>query len=539
MCQGLIDSQNHIIKSTQNVGESFVKVLAPETLYKSDQTIRFTFEQNGFLEPGSVYLAFNVVVNAPLASLPTIPATLVTPTTVNFTFTDNISNVFNRVRLMFGRTCIIEDIQEYGLLQSIFSVVSDTLQDQVGTDALLQGKSLKGGQSGSNIQNTLFDKANYHNINNAGVTPGPSSFVGNVIRRYILKVNLGLLQQKMSLPLFLLNDELILEFTVNKLVNCAYLQTCPVNGNSAISEVPVQIGLPELFYSVKLPNELERQVVEASLMRKPMSVHYTSFSYHNRKLNGFQRNHTLRIPLYQKRLLYALAVIRNEDDRRTDIFTQDPNNFYISLDPRVGVQNNLTNGNPSYNYYASKNTALVSYQWFYNNTAIPEKPVSVCEPGSYQGGTFVNQNADAIKTGVPVEAMYYLKETLGQKDKSFNVAQNDVFGYYDSFTTSSQAFNQLSNLATNRNATALSYQYFRTYTSAFVLAGKFYSKKANNILYTLDGNSLNTSLTLNLNFANAFQVSDFSNPPPMSVDIFLAYDSMVTIDSNRTIQIDS
>ncbi len=535
MCLDLITSENQTVRSVQDLKERYIRLESPKQLYKTDETIQFKFLQEGILEPKSVYLLFTVNVNAPTTGTQTIPGSGVSPTTLSFTFTQDISNVFSRVRLLFGRTGVIEDIQEYGLLQSLFESVEDGVQELVNTESLMTGKTLAVGQSTSNIANTAMDKQNYHNHNNTGTAVGFN--VGNIPRRYKIRLNLGLLTQRRPLPLFLMNDELVIELTVNKLYNCAFFDNSPVLGVPLTTETPIKIGVPELLYTIKLPTDVEKAFAVQSL-RKTFNVHYPSFTYINRKLNPNLRTQTLQIPLFNKRILYALAIIRCENDRNRSIFLQNPNNRYFSLDPRVGKTN--VSGGPAFTYMGSRNTALRSYQWFYNNIAIPEQPVSCIENDVFTSVATYTPVVEQ-KTGTAVEAMHYLKETL--KIGGFGVIQNDQFGFYDAYQTPGTAvsyFNRISNTATNSTANELPYQQHRTVCSSFMMAGKFYSERGNNVLYALDGNSLNAQLTLKLDFNEAVTPSlEFPQPLPMSVDIFLAYDGTISIDGNRLLIVDA
>lgn len=537
MCTGLFTSELNTVRAVQDVPEKYVRKLASKSTYKTDEIIEFKLDQQGFLDPGSVFLLFTVAIDAVVAANQTIPLSGVTPTTYNLTFTQDISNIFSRVRLLFGRTGIVEDIQEYGLLQSLFSLVTDKIEDQVSTENLMNGKSLRNGISSSNVQNTALDRINYHNVNNAGVLL--SLPIGNVPRRYKIKVNLGLLTQRKPLPLFLMNDELIIQFTVNKLYNCAYLINSPVLALPSLTETPILVGVPELVYTIKLPSAIETAMANSAL-RKRLTYHYPTFVYVNKPLDPFLATQNIKIPLFSKRLLYAIAVIRCENDRNRNVFIQDPNSLYCSLDPRVGRTN--TGANPSYTYLEARNTTLRSYQWFYNNNAIPEKEVSVVEIDLNSADTLSTVTVKDQKTGSAVEALQYLKETLKIRDQVFNVNQNDVFGFYDNYMFApgnTSSFNQISNLATNNTVNELPYQRFRTFTSNFIMAGKFYSEREGGLLLALDGNSLNANLTLQLNFNNPAKTSvEFPTPPPMSVDIFLACDGMITVDENRAINID-
>lgn len=537
MCLDLITSENQIVRPVQDLKERYIRIQSAKQIYNTDEVIQFKFLQEGILEPKSVYLSFTVSVNAPTAGIQSIPGSGVNPTGLNFTFTQDISNVFSRVRLLFGRTGIVEDIQEYGLLQSMFELVQDGTDELTDSTSLLSGKTLRAGQSGSTISNTAMDRINYHNIGNNATVVGFNT--GQIPRRYKIRVNLGLLNQQKAIPLFLMNDELMLEFTVNKLYNCAYFENSPVLGIPSTTESPIKIGTPELLYMTKLPTEIEKALALQNLKRT-FTVHYPSFTYINRKLNPSLTSQNLKIPLFNKRILYALAVIRCENDRNRNIFTQDPNNLYFSLDPRTGRTNHAVGGGVAFTYNEARNTALKSYQWFYNNQPIPEQPVSVVENEQFTNVVNYFPTPD-IKTGTGAEAMHYLQQTL--KLGSFGVIQNDQFGFYDSYNNSGiipSYFNRISNTATNTTGTELPYQQYRTVASCFMMAGKFYSERGNGVLYALDGNSLNAQLTLKLEFNKSVTSSlEFPTPPPMSVDIFLAYDGIVSINSDRAVIIDA
>ena len=527
--------------------ESWVRKEAANTKQAfTGQIITFDFDQIGVLDPSSVYLTFNVQNTAYWTSV-SARTTL---------FSNDIRCVFNRLRILYGRTCVLEDIQDYGSLTSLFS--SQTTDPNKSQSV---GSVLTGTQSitaVTNVGRAQTDRANYHNYNNTNVT---DNYIGNLPRRYVVRLNAGLFQQKKWLPLFNLREKLSIELTVADPRECSYFlnavnagvvgsQATPPPNNNLFLNRGICVSLPELHYTYQQVTPQLQQVLEKQLIRG-IQLQYNSFYHQRFPLNVYNARHSLKIPCIKKRVLFAFAVLRNDEERIQ--YVSDPMNTYAALDPRIG--GNYTGSAPRNDYDGPRRTLLKNYQWRYNGQMVPEKPVRVCEgPHTLTASPTSITPIDGSQTytGIAAEAYRYANYVLHGNMYSGIPNDNSTPGLIDNFVSQSGVTSTVFEGSvinnTNNNSDPLAHattRLIKAYTSSLPIVGKFYTEHMDGeTLLALDGTQNNGSLELILQFNDAFRYNS-SEPltypglePKMVVDVWVCYDTLLTLDINNNLELD-
>ena len=504
-------------------------LLNARQVYKRSTTLQFSLPKDGLLDPNSVVLFFNLLFEGSSSQARSfIPAY-------------DISTLFSRVTLTYGKTVILEDIQEYGQLSQLFSVATKSALRSVTQSGVFQGETLLSTGLNGPVIPALTDNAHvrpfYHNpAALASVAPG------QVPRRYMVPLNLGLFQQNKPIPLMYMNEELRLNFylqdQVQKFAYCissVALQTGPVIND-------FQLGQPVLRYKVYYPSlQLKNQIFNHMTQNK-FTLQWTSFQHQKIPLSSTQTNHTLIIKAFRKRIKYALAVIRSELD--IDDPQADATATYVALDPRVP---SLTSSGDTVDQ--ARKTTLKEYQWIYNNRAIPQNPVQVL--GVHPAYTFDTITAptgalysvDAYAGASGAEAYYYLRETLGlaSDDDVGPMVKDFPWVTQDSWhgaTTGASRFPITTQLNLSLATTT------RRAPCNFVIAGKFFDTVTlpDGTLEetTIDCTSLNSNLQLKLQFNNASGAgSGYSTPyPQMYIDVWVAYNVTCQINDLGEITIE-
>lgn len=505
-------------------------------------TIQFKFPREGLLIPNSLSFFFNLAIDW----LPAASASR------NMNLCPEIRNVFSRVRLLLGRTVILEDIQEYGMMCRVTEMYEKSSMRYTTTDGYLSGNGTKFNVLG--LTDSGVKRDGYHSIAQTN-----STRPGQIPRRYKTDVKLGMFEQNKPIPLMFMNEELTLEFTTVSSANSfAFTFSSAYSFGDSITSY--QIGRPVLRYRVYYPTlQLKNQIFNR--MAQDMYIlQWGTYQYHRFPLPITQRLHILNVPCRFKRLKYALATIRCEDDF-IDI-GQDTTFQYVALDPRI-VDQDCTAVRDN-----ARRTMLKQYQWFYNNTAIPRLPVPVA--GSEKVYTLTGTqttnpvptnstwDVDLHSTTTGAEAYYYLRETLGLTDNQTGPITGDMtFLSHDNYNNGNNAI-QFQTVTTKFSET-LTPNERRTAPCGLVIAGKFSDKIVlpdGKIEETaLDCQVPNAKLQLQLEFNAAsgpgsafigknFSVDGSSNPipgtgvfPNMFLDVWLRYDTVVQINHKGEVEV--
>ena len=485
-------------------------LLNARQVYKRGNVIQFILPKTGLLIPDSARLFFNLLFEGSSSTIRRMyPST-------------DINNIFSRVTLTYGRTVILEDIQEYGQLSQLFSVYTKPATRQLNRNGVFQAETLSAFHNG--VTDTTHTRPFLHNpqgLSNVAMGQAP--------RRYMVNINLGIFQQEKPLPLMFMNEELRLNFYLQDQVQkFAFVQAGAVNvSGPVVSEF--QLGMPSLRYRVYYPSlQLKNQIFN-HISTGRFVLQWTSFQHQRFPLSSSQTNQTMIINTFRKRIKYALAVIRSEID--IDDPQADATSTYVSLDPHVP-----NTASAASTVDQSRRTSLKEYQWFYNNQAIPSQPVKVL--GVHPAYTFDKTtqptttlySVDDYYGSSGVEAFYYFRETLGLKKQTGPFVKDNPWVIQDAWhagadTPVTTQFNLSQQTVTDRRAPC-----------SFVIAGKFFDTVTlpDGTLQetTIDGMSLNSNLRLKLLFNGLSETgSPYSAPyPRMYLDVWVAYNVVCVIN---------
>jgi hypothetical protein len=499
-------------------------ILNDKQVYKKGNVLQFIFPKNGLLIPESVVLFFNLLFEGSSAQARAlIPAY-------------DISTLFSRVTVTYGRTVILEDIQEYGQLSQLFSIATKSGLRAVTQAGVFQGETLLTSSynaqtraltfTGGSFSDNAHSRPFYHNpAADVSVAPGQAP------RRYMVKLNLGFLQQNKPIPLLYMNEELRLNFylqdQVQKFAYC--VSTTADQSGPVINDF--QLGRPALRYKVYYPSlQLKNQIFNY-MSRNMFTLQWVSFQHQKFPLSSTQTNQTVIIKAFRKRIKYALAVIRSELD--LDDPQADATATYVALDPRVPSATGGTSSSGGTVDQARK-TTLKEYQWIYNNRSIPKNPVQVLgvHPiytfNTTTAPTTVLYSVDAYNGASAAEAYYYFRETLGleSKEEVGPIVKDFPWVTQDSWHGATTGNNRgpintqlsLSTATTTHRAPC-----------SFVIAGKFFDTltlpDGTKQETAVDCTSLNSNLQLKLQFNNPSGAgSPYAQPyPRMYLDVWVAY----------------
>lgn len=503
---------------------------------RAGTVLRFKFPREGLMIPHSLSFFFTLTVD------------WVQPGGRRLFLTSDIRNVFSRATLLLGRTTVLEDLQEYGMLCRTTDMYESETSRIISTEGYMSGNTLR--FNATNLTDAGTVRSTYHNI--SGLL---STRPGQVPRRYKTNVKLGMFEQNKPIPLMFMNEELMLEFTTAATAG-AFCFSDSASHTFGDTIPSYQIGRPVLRYRVYYPTlQLKNQIFNR-MAQDAYILQWSSYQYQRFSVPITQRTHRFNIQCKYKRLKYAIATLRCEDDI-LDI-GQDSTYIYASLDPRIDPAVDSTAGKDQ-----ARKTMLKQYQWFYNNTAIPRLPVQVAGGEKVYtvlhdsaGATLNTFSVDTHYTSTGVEAYYYLRETLGLTDAQTGPATGDVtFLCHDSFNNSVD-----NNPVTTKLSETNTPGVFKTALTGFVMAGKFSDKIVlpdSSVEETaLDCQTPNANLQLQLEFNAASGAGSAflgKNPtidggtglpipgtggfPNMYLDVWLRYDTLAQINHRGEVEI--
>jgi len=512
------------VRLVNKLSERNVKIEAGKRRYESDEVIRFEIPPLGLLEPRSTRLAVTISVR-----IKTLPAGRSLQLPLDF------RTIFTRARLLLGRTTILQDINEYGMLCKLVTLMYSDVSDYFSSDSTLRGIQTESGLT--NLLPGTRSRLNYHNYEFKSVS-GVDQF-GVVPRRYMGELNLGLFNQASYIPLHLLKQPLILELTIGKMLEIIYFNTSA--GDTPITGGEIVVTNPELQLTFQSSSFMENQEWAALMASRKLKYHYISWDHRQFPLNVNLARHRLVIPTFRRRLKYALAILRSGNDLENTV--SDSTNTYLSLDPRTG--NTGSGGTTYYESTIAVRTALKSYQWSLGNQFVsPDRPVKVVEIDRlpYDDKT----NPEMGYTGQATEAFYHLLRVIGKTNGSLSYNQEFPWGYHETGVSGDIAdrdtpiFSNKLNVTTTYNSGVPATNELRAYTSFFVMAGKFFNETADGAVEYLDGKGNNDKLVLNLEFNNGYVANSFNTTTwKPYCDVFVAYDTRLEISDTGDIMLDA
>ena len=505
-------------QTTQTVPWRYVRRRSDneKAFYQSGNRIIFKLEKEGVLDMDSIALLFNANMSLPTQAL-----------VRNFEFVNNIENVFSRMQLLYNNV-VVEDIVEPGIIGKILSIEDSSFNQYMTVDGAMSGNM---NETPVTALTAPYGRFNYHTKNKAG-----TATLGEVARRYVIKLRFGLFQQNKPLPLHMMGGQWSIQLEVADINRSGFCATAI--GPLDLTGAKTNVGLPELIYKTFHANDYT-DLLYAQIRQHPLTLQFSTFQYFKRNLNTAAKVHNVRIPCGRKRLLRAYAVLRSDYDVLNSF--QDPTNFYNSLDGRAS-SNSVYNG--------VRETALRSYQWTYNQHRIPETPIVVIQenPCTTQDLTVDSISEGYTSTGA--EAWYFYKEAIRAKrrdgmhflpgfDGSWTTLSSGIVGAGGNNATTKPVLTRVSD---NGGSSAA----YRSYPSRFVMVGQFSGIDSQGRPWALAGSNNNAQLYLNLEFLSQFTTTmsaqgswgSLSVQPSMNLEVFLEYDNVMTIDENNNMILD-
>lgn len=507
--------------SQQTLGYTY-KTIDPEfgVQFGYGSVIRFRIPAEGLLYPNSLAMFFNLQVRS---FLPTTAAgrSLALP--------NDAGSIFQYCRLLLGRTHVIDEIREFGPLNSYMADVQEPLESYTGS-GYLKGIGLE-----TNVTNLTQGAALRGNYLNAAVN-STNNFPGWNLKRLYFKPRMGFFQSQKPLPLHLLGSQLYLEF---KLFDSFFKMMYFPQSNNSTTQPSMDIldlSRPQLRYKIEITNPtLDKQLIQA-MRRQELQYQWDGVFYDQQNLSLNNQNQLLSYRPNKKRVKSALAVIRCDADITVGNFSQSPTNTYACLDPRDLSTANFDN---------VRRTALRNYQWNFNNFAFPEYPVHVFQlmPQYATAPAGISSNAawpitfdaNSTLTCSAADAYYYFEEIYGS---NLGPNKDGMWGMVDTLATATAAAKTIANLPTSATADN------GTIPAKLYMAAKFaYRSCQGDVLYAINTKDSNAPLQLRLAFNGLPRASEtggtWTGPPPaMTVDAWITYDKVFTLQENGVFILD-
>jgi len=412
-------------------------------IYSSGSVIRYEFPASGYLNPNTTYLGFNVNVKVGGATPFANGATLAS----GFEFQQGIQSVFRRLRILYG-SLVLEDIQDYNILQRIFTETVLPTGSLQSSNAIYQGL----GPSRRNINTTTnftaapyapsYSRFNYHSTSNEDT---PANW-GITSRRYHIPINSGLFQQHNLLPLKFMASQLSIELEIADAVDCCICVLGTGAGATVPTALTVQVGLPELVSELlEFDSDFDQAIY--NVMEVGLPIYYQSWHVTTQNVTP---NLTVQLNVQEsaRSVRYALAVILDDNNRT---LRRDAHHFIAGLQATAVDAIATDNGSTS----SFNQSALESYQWRLGGTYYPSQPVAVMSGNS--GPNIIG--VDANYSDPPIEAYAELMKVFG------NMFADDGTYFGDQ---------RLQYFSEPRHGTALTDTF---QTTAFVMAGNFMSDR--------------------------------------------------------------
>ena len=374
--------------------------------YVSGSTIRFEFPASGYLNPANTYLSFNCrakVTSGSFVNGVTIPG--------GFEFQNNIASIFRRVRVLYG-SLVLEDIQDYNILQRLFSDLLTKSGTSVSDNSIYQG-------IGRTTRNTtlqigkdtgMTDRHNYHTLETS-----PQAETGTTGRRYSIPINTGVFQQRRLLPLKFMSSQLQIEFELAEAVD-SQIWVIGTGGSQAVpTGTQTEVGLPEITAEL-LEFDAEFDAAVFTGLSRGLAIPFQSWHMTSQNIQP-GTNFMINIQESSRSVRYALAAL-TDDSYRT--IRKDAHQFLAGMN---ATQDDATTTTPD-STAVVQNSLIDSYQWRLGGTYYPSQPVPVY--GSNGGALVSASSIDSFYADPPTESYAELMKVF---DNQF--ARNQFFGDID------------------------------------------------------------------------------------------------------------
>ena len=479
--------------------------------YRSGTTIRFEFPASGYLNPNNTYLSFNARTTITGGSFSV--GTGSTNPSGGVEFQNNIQSIFRRVRVLYG-SLVLEDIQDYNLIQRIFTELVMPSGSTTGTTLMSQGIGPSQWENnattpanniiaGRGMGRLGITRSNYHSLQptESGALPlNP----GEVVRRYAVPINTGLFQQKNLIPLKYMASQLQLEIELAEGVDCITWVKSGGTSPTIPTGCDVEVALPEIVAELlEFDSEFDAAIYD--LLGNGLPIHYTSWHTTTQTIpgTGFAQ---LNIQESSRSVKYALAVILDDSNRS---LAYDAHRFYAGLNTKNIAGGAIVTADVPWQLTDTR-TLLENYQWRLGGTYYPSQPIPVY--GATATGTQPSLIADANYADPPVEAYQEVAKVFGnmfgEDGVYFGTLENNFLGPRLASTTNTDSVDARS----------------------FVMVGNFMSDRGDII------NGINAEEQNDLQLLMRFNITSGVTPTSKTIKIIVAFDNLIILgESNNMV----
>lgn len=389
--------------------------------YLSGSTIRFEFPASGYLNPSNTYLSFNCRAKVNTGAF--VAGTTGTAYG-GFEFQQNIASIFRRVRVLYG-SLVLEDIQDYNILQRLFTDCLTKSGNSFSDTALFQGigrsvRIASSSNTGYAVRDTLTqDRHNYHSLE-AGAAP---TEVGTVVRRYSIPINTGVFQQKRLLPLKFMSSQLQIEFEVADAVD-SQIWVLGTGGSPAIpTAAQTEVGLAELTCEL-LEFDAEFDSAVFTGLSNGLAIPFQSWHMTSQNIQP-GTNFMINIQESSRSVRYALAALTDDSYRTLD---RDAHKFVNGFEATQGFATAVSTNSDNNSPQITLRSLIDSYQWRMGGTYYPSQPVPVY--GSNSAALISTGSVDAAYADPPTEAFSELAKVFDNQFGRATMYGDSDYGIY-------------------------------------------------------------------------------------------------------------
>jgi hypothetical protein len=517
-----------------NIPWKYEKLALEDTfVFGEKKTITFKLPRDGLIDPRSLRLSFNA-----RAVLKSLDGTSIGSAPLGHTaeFCFDINSIFSECNLLVGRSQILHKQPGYNLFSRTISKFANELQMNLSSRGLFSGMGISTAFSFSGANN---GRLGYHSSRN--VSTGNQGL--EVSRRYMVPINMGLFLQQKPIYLDAFNESLQIEFVLDKADIAVWTSLTVATAATLIGGYFLEVGYPKLHYTRYLPSPQLKAEINLMVRSNKLNYQYVMWDHSRFSLPSSVMKHTVQIPISRKWLKHSFAVLRCELDN-----TLAFNKFrtYSSLDP------SSTNG-ASFAVAAdrryAKQSAIRRYFWKYNSQIIPEKGVDVITPHprvqavDINGASVVDANNantlypvttidDTFQTP-GVEAWYFIEQLfLRNKEMQLSICRPAA----ETVLLPVEISPAFSLSAGGEEATGADQKFIGSGGSVtgrlcneFMMVGLFSESTYDGTVKSLSGGCENDTLELHIEYNG---ISENAAPPQMFLDVFTAYDNILSIHEN-------
>lgn len=462
-----------------------------KTFYTQNDTIKFEFPPDLFLDPSSVRLHFQFRVAG------TFSASVFGCTTYD------INTIFQRMQVLYG-TQTLQDCQRHDIYTRIMGNFFNNPISSSHFRGAFDGThnvSRIENSGGTSRQTTAGMERNQYL---AGVGPTSASVSPfQIPKNYVTSIGVGLFLQNRIIPLPLMSQKLSLLLEISPAERVVCISNTAATVTSALR---IEIGKIRIEY---IGYRQTPEILTYERHLGPKRFVFLAYDHFTSPLDRSQRTQYFKFQINRKKVKYAFAVIRAEDD---EVPSRDSYTFHWSLNAFQGV--------------VEKSTALNNYQWKVNQVYIPEQPVKMISP-RLDGNEPFGVESETQQTPA-TDAYTYIERTLlsDQRNHLYGgpTALEGHFGGVDNANPSAPLFNPTTPY------TMTGGQVNRFSGGSVCMVGKF-----SHVLPTGDVCALECCHRDDIQLRLEFNGIDTApNTFRMLLETFFVYESQVTLNTDQT-----